>query len=420
MKWLYLDIFAGVSGDMFLGVLVDLGLPLEVLDQTVHALGLADQVSLTAQRVNKNGITATKVTVIAHGEADAPHPHPHIHPGAASHPHTTLDAILERIERASLPEVVRQRAQAVFRRLAEAEARVHGMPVEQVHFHEVGAADAMVDVVGTVAGLHALGVTRVLASPLPVAHGFVETAHGRLPIPAPATAALLEGVPVRGQDIRAETVTPTGAALVTTLAEAYGPPPAMRVEKVGYGAGTLDLPIPNVLRAWLGNPHPEAHTYEEAHALSVLSTNIDDMPGEWFGPLFQQLMAAGALDVWMTPVQMKKGRPGVVITALAPPEKAPQVRAVLLMETTTLGVRETLVTRWCVPREERHVVTPWGTVPVKVARLPDGSFRVKPEFDVCARLAREHHVPLWRVVQEAMHAAAELLKAEEPPSSRAN
>ncbi len=432
MTWLYLDIFAGVSGDMFLGALVDVGLSLDVLQDTVAALGLAEAVRVEARRVQKNGIAATKVTVISLGEADAPHAHlrladeahhpdhaahPHAHHGTSHahhhHPHRTLADILARIERADLPAVVRERAQAVFRRLAEAEARVHGVSPDAVHFHEVGALDAIVDVVGTVMGLHALGITRVVASPVPLSHGYVETAHGRLPVPAPATLALLEGVPVRGVDLAAETVTPTGAALVTTLADAFGPPPRMRVRRVGYGAGTMDLPVPNLLRVLLGEPEPRPEGGVDASTLTVLSTNVDDMPGEWFGPLFERLHAAGALDVWFTPVQMKKGRPGVVITVLAEPEHAPALRDVLLRETTTLGVREQLVTRWCLPREIRTVETPWGPVRVKVARLPDGQIRAKPEFADCERLAREHGLPVWRVVQAALHA----LKASSPISN---
>ncbi len=419
MKWLYLDIFAGISGDMFLGVLVDLGLPLSVLEDTIAGLGLQGEVHITTQRVHKNGIAATKVTVTVHGEPDTPQGHNHVASPHASHPHghTSLETILHRIAQARLPETVRLRASQVFRRLAEAEARVHGVSVDTVHFHEVGALDAVVDVVGAVAGLHALGIHRVMASPIPVAHGFVNTAHGSLPVPAPATMALLEGVPIRGQDLAAETVTPTGAALVTTLTDTYGPPPPMRVERVGYGAGTMDLPIPNVLRAWIGTPQPDDGETMDVHTLNVLETNIDDMPGEWFGSLFGRLLDAGALDVWLTPVQMKKGRPGVVVTVLTPPEKAPHVRALLLRETTTLGVRETLVTRWCVPREKHTVETRWGPVPVKIAHVPDAPPRVKPEYDVCSRLAQEHNVPVWQVIQDALRAAQEAIASRKlsPP-----
>ena len=411
--WAYFDIFVGVSGDMVLGALVDAGLPVTELERVVQALGLTDHVSLRVDRVRKGALAATKVTVITHGEPDSPHAHlryvppagplrPPYHAHSHGHSHRTLGQILDMIARAALPPEVKERATAVFRRLAQAEARVHGMSPEDVHFHEVGALDAVVDIVASVAGLHALGVERVVVSPIPLARGYVETAHGRLPVPAPATAALLEGVPVRGLDLEAETVTPTGAALMTTLADAFGPFPPMQVNRVGYGAGTMDLPVPNVLRLWLGEPSTLPEKGWEVRPLTVLSTNVDDMPGEWLGPLFDHLLTAGALDVWFTPIQMKKGRPGVLITVLAPPAKASQLRALLLRETTTLGVREYTVNRWCVPRRQVVVETRWGPVRLKVARLPDGTERAKPEFEDCRTLAEKHGIPLADICRAAM------------------
>ncbi len=424
----YFDIFVGVSGDMILGSLVDAGLPLEALQKTVAALGLADAVSLQTEPVRKGALMGTKVTVVTHGEPDRPHahlrtlhapqkpkaphtgefvrPHAHGHGPVSQHEHRTLADVVQIIDGADLPSPVREQAIAVFRRLAQAEARVHGMAPDEIHFHEVGALDAIVDIVGAVAGLHALGVTRVVASPVPLTHGYVDTAHGRLPVPAPATSLLLEGIPVRGLDLEAETVTPTGAALIATLADDFGPVPPMEVRRIGYGAGAMDLPLPNLLRLWLG----EAPAEEGWHVqpLVMLSTNVDDMPGEWFGPLFDRLLSAGALDVWFTPIQMKKGRPAVLITVLAPPEKKAAVRHLLLQETTTLGVREIPVQRWCVPRRIERVETPWGTVRVKVARLPDGSRRAVPEFDDCRLLAEEHRLPLMLVYTAALRAAHEL------------
>ncbi len=405
----YFDVFVGASGDMILGALVDAGLPIGVLEDTVRGLGLADAVHIHAERVRKGALAGTKVTVFTHGEPDRPHAHlrlPETSHAHHEHDHRSLAEILNLITNAHLPDEVKERAAAVFRRLAEAEARVHGMPPEDVHFHEVGALDAIVDIVAAVAGLHALGVSRVVVSPIPVTHGHVHAAHGVLPVPAPATLFLLEGVPVRGLDLEAETVTPTGAALLTTLADAFGPMPPMTVRRVGYGAGAMDLPVPNLLRLVLGEG-AAAEEGLDVHPLVVLSTNVDDMPGEWFGPLFDALLEAGALDVWFTPVQMKKGRPGVVISLVAPPERAPALRRLLLERTTTIGVRESYVSRWCLPREKAVVATPWGDVRVKVSRLPDGSRRVKPEFDDCLALAREHGLSVQDVYLAALKAYEE-------------
>lgn len=387
----YFDIFVGISGDMTLGALVDAGLPIDVLHDTVDALGLAGEVGITAEQARKGVLAGTKVSVIQR-QPDVPH--------------RRLQDILDMIDGAALPASVKEKASDIFVRLGEAEAHVHGVPADEVHFHEVGALDAIVDIVGAVAGLHELGVTRVVASPVPLARGVVNTAHGAIPVPGPATAELLIGVPVRGLDLDVETVTPTGAALISTLAGEFGPVPAMALERVGYGAGSFDLPLPNMLRLLLGTPtDTTAFTGLRRDTLSVLSTNVDDMPGEWFGPLFDDLLEAGALDVWFTPVQMKKGRPAVMISVLAEPSEVPALRLILLRETTTLGVREETVTRWSVPRETRTVQTPWGEIRVKVAHLPDGREKVSPEFEDCRRLAQQHQVPLRDVFQAAMQAA---------------
>lgn len=388
----YFDVFVGISGDMILGALVDAGLPLTVLEETVTALGIADEVQLQTQRVHKGGLAGTKVDVVVRGAA-APSPR-------------RLGDILALIRESALPSAVRERAGQVFQRLAQAEAQVHGVSVEAVHFHEVGALDAIVDIAGAVAGLHALGVTRVLASPIPLSRGYTRATHGPLPVPAPATLALLSGVPVRGLDVEVETVTPTGAALIATLAEGFGPVPAMVLQRIGYGAGTFDLPLPNMLRLLLGTP-VDAPAGLQGEILSLLSTNIDDMPGEWFGALFDALFAAGALDVWFVPVQMKKNRPGVMVQVLAEPTAVPALRQALLRETTTLGLREETVVRWCLPRETRTVETPWGTVRVKTARLPDGSEKATPEFEDCRRLAAAHQVPLREVYLAALRTFAD-------------
>ena len=380
MRRAYFDVYVGVSGDMILGSLVDVGLPLERLQDTVAALGLSDEVQLSARTVKKGALAGTKVEVSCQ----------------QSHHHRHLSDILTMIDGASLPQEVKARAAAVFTRLGQAEAGVHGDELEGVHFHEVGALDAIVDIVGAVAGLHALGIARVDASPVPLSRGRVNTAHGCLPLPAPATAALLAGVPVRGQDLNVETVTPTGAALLATLAETFGPVPAMQLERVGYGAGTMDLELPNMVRLWIGTSSG-AQTGLQLEPMSVLSTNIDDMPGEWFGPLFDDLLAHGASDVWLTPIQMKKGRPGVLVSVLAPAAAVSELRQLLLRETTTLGVRQDALTRLSLPRTTRSVATAWGLVSVKVARLPDGTEKITPEFEDCRALAQQNGVPLREI-----------------------
>ncbi len=381
----YLDCFAGISGDMLLGALLDAGWPLERLQATVDALGIPG-ITVEAQRVSKHGLSATHITI------DAPGAQPLRHPA-------DLYAI---IEGAGLPEPVCERARAVIAALAEAEARVHGIPVEEVHFHEVGAVDTLVDVTGAAAGLHELGVERLTCSPLPWSHGSINIAHGAYPVPPPAVAELVQGLPVRGVDVAGETVTPTGAALARVLAADFGLMPAMTVERVGYGAGSRDWPDrPNVLRLVLG----EASEQTEAEDLLVLACNLDDMLPEWYGPLVEAALAAGALDVWLTPAHMKKGRPAVVVEVLCRPQDAGALRALLFRQTTTLGVREMPVRRHALPREVRTVETPYGEVRVKIGRLPDGTAKLSPEHDDCAARAAEHGVSTREVWLAAIRAA---------------
>lgn len=398
----YFDLFAGISGDMILGALVDAGLPLDALRATVADLGLAGEVEVSARRIRKGALFGTKVDVTRRPAAPPDLPERH------------LKEILTLLRNAPLPAPVKASAARIFQRLGEVEARIHGIPIEAVHFHEVGAVDALVDVVGAVAGLHTLGVTRVAASPIPLSRGSIRSAHGILPGPAPATLALLEGCPVYGLGgVEFENVTPTGAAILSTLAGSFGPLPAMIPERTGHGAGTIDLPIPNLLRLLLGEESAPSGGLQN-ETLVLLSTNIDDMPGEWFGPLFDRLLAAGALDVWMTPVQMKKSRPGVVIQLLSDPLAAPGLRLILLRETTTLGVREETVSRWSLPREIQRAATPWGEVRMKIARLPDGGEKAAPEFEDCRRLAEAHQIPLRQVYQAAMQSHAGRAEQKEP------
>jgi hypothetical protein len=383
MKIAYFDCIAGASGDMLLGALVDAGLPLESLRVRLAQLGLADEFELKAYKVSKNGFGATKVDVIVH-----------------EHPHGRHLAEIEAIlHQSSLPGPIQEKAIGIFRRLAEVEAGIHGLPVEQVHLHEVGGVDTIVDVVGTLVGLEELGVQQVYASPLPLGRGFVKGAHGQIPLPAPATVALLKDVPVRGSEIELELVTPTGAVLLSSLCTGFGPIPAMTLTGQGYGAGGRDLPIPNVLRLLLGQ-QTEAGQAAGIESLVLLETNVDDNSAEINGYVMEALLAAGALDVFFTPIQMKKNRPATLLSVLCRPLDVDALEAILFRETSTLGVRRQPVERRCLERTSETVATPYGPVRVKVARLPDGTSKRAPEYEDCKQAAQAHHVPL-RVVYAA-------------------
>ena len=389
MRVAYFDVFFGASGDMLLGALVDAGLSVDALQEVINRLHLPELVHIKAESVVHHHLRGVRVTV---------------HTSEAHHPRhlSDIEAILQT---ADLAESVRERAQAVFRRLAEAEARVHGIPVESVHFHEVGALDAIADIVGVVAGLHMLGVEQVVCSPLPISRGLGRAEHGPLPWPAPGTLALLEGIPVQGLNVEGETLTPTGAALLTTLAEQFGPCPAMRLERVAYGAGHKSFEqAPNLLRLLIGEADatPVPVWVER---LQVLETNLDNMNPEWFGPLCQGLLDAGALDVWLTPIQMKKGRPGTLLSVIARPEDAPRLRARIFAETTTLGIREIEVTRWPLPRRVEVVETPFGPIRVKLAEFAPDRWKIAPEHEDCVQAARATGVPVREVYQAALAVA---------------
>jgi len=388
----YLDTPSGISGDMFLGCLVDAGWPLAELESVVERLGLPpDACTLAQERVMRDPLAATLVTV------DAPETHVHRHLGD-----------IERIIRdAELPVQVQERAVAVFRRLAQAEAAVHGSTVEEVHFHEVGAIDAIVDIAGVCAGLHALGVEKLYASALPLGEGWIDSAHGRIPLPAPATLALLAeaGAPTRPAPGPGELVTPTGAALLAELAEFRQP--RLRVQRVGLGAGRKKFDWPNVARLWLGEPEEEPLSNSSGGPLShvVIEANIDDMNPELYGPVSRRLFDYGAVDVWTTPIQMKKARPGVTLSVLAPAELEAKLAEAILHETTTLGVRVQPVHRYEADRSVETVDTEFGPVRVKLKRVGGALLGVKPEFEDCARLAQEWNVPV-RLVNEGAQAAA--------------
>lgn len=390
IKVAYFDCFSGISGDMCLGALLANGLPREELVAGLSGLPMAGW-ELEVRAAQHHGIAALDVEVKVSG------PQPHRH----------LEDILALIDSSPLPAPVREKAMAVFQRMAEAEGKVHGIAPEKVHFHEVGAVDAIIDVVGTVLGLHLLGVERVMASPLPLGSGWVECHHGRLPVPAPATMYLLEGFPVYGTEDQAELVTPTGAALITTLAESFGPFPAMNLTSVGFGAGKTQLSHPNLLRLALGQV--KEGQLEGQESSLVIETTIDDMNPEFFPALMEQVLAAGAVDAFFTPVQMKKGRPGILFTALCPENELAAVAAAIFAHSSTLGLRFRRDGRLTCQRRVIEVTTPYGPVAVKLGTYQDPEGRVltnmAPEYEACRRAALAAGVPVKDVYAAALAAA---------------
>jgi uncharacterized protein (TIGR00299 family) protein len=380
----YFDCASGASGDMVLGALVDLGLSLEALRSEIAKLPIEGW-GLEARRVHRSGLHATKVDVVTQEQ----------------HAHRRLRDVLELIERSSLEGTVKERSAALFRRLAEAEATVHGTSPEEIHFHEVGALDSIVDVVGGVVGVAWLRADRVVASPLNVGSGTVTMSHGTYPVPPPATALLVRGVPVYGAG-EGELLTPTGALLVTGHATAYGPLPLLRQEGIGHGAGSRDTHgRPNVLRVIVGE---EGAGPSDGERVVVLETEVDDMSPQLFGPLVDRLLAKGALDAYLTPVQMKKGRPGVLVTVIAEPAHREALEEVLFSETTTLGVRRQEWDRTVLERQVVAVETAYGRIGIKVGRRGGRVYNVQPEFDDCTRAAAERQVALKEVWSAAVAA----------------
>jgi pyridinium-3,5-bisthiocarboxylic acid mononucleotide nickel chelatase len=384
MRIAYFDCFSGVAGDMTLAALIHAGLDPAVLRDMIERLGLPG-VTLHVESAKRHGIAATHVDVrIDESEKKA---------------HRHLPHIIDIIQRADFTEPVQAKAIDTFERLAEAEASVHGTTPDKVHFHEVGAADAIVDICGACLGLHTLEIEAVYCSPVPTGSGTVQCAHGLMPVPAPATAELLKGVPIAPVEEPGELTTPTGAALVKTLVTEFGPLPEMRIEQVGYGAGTrIGKTRPNVLRVLVGEivATPDGET----DSVAVLEAQVDDSDGQRLAYTVEQLLAAGALDAYLVPIMMKKGRPGQLITVLTPPAAVATTERILLSETSTLGVRRSTVWRTKLPRRFETVETPYGSLPVKVTSRPGGGLQAWPEYDDCAARAREHQVPL-RQVQEA-------------------
>jgi len=427
----YLDCFSGISGDMFLGALIDAGVSPDLFRKTTTALNIGAKLQIS--RVNRSGISATKIDVIVDGVKDAPresshdhlHKHAHEHEGHThhrkgqhrhhepGHQHARgLTEIRKRIQRASLSESVKSTAIAIFEKLGAAESQVHNVPVEKIHFHEVGATDAMVDIVCAAVGTEALGLDGVICSPLNVGGGTVECAHGTFPVPAPATVELLKGAPIYSSGPQAELVTPTGAAIVATLAKRFSSFPRLKIEKVGYGAGTRDFPgYANVLRIIVGQAATELAINTEQEVVAVLEANLDDLNPQIFGYVMDRLLEAGALDVFGTPVQMKKNRPGTLLTVLAKPEDAEKLAHIIFAETTTLGIRRREEARHVLARRWETVSIKFGEIRMKIASLNGSVSSYAPEYEDCRRIAAEKNVPLKMVMMEALEAYVRSLRS---------
>lgn len=392
----YFDIFSGISGNMILGALVDAGLPLEDLKKELSKLKLDDEYEIISKKVLKNGISGTYVDVqLKEHHHEENHHHHHHH-----HHHRSLSDIYEIIDKSDLDNDVKAKSKEIFLKLAKAESKMHGVGIEEVHFHEVGAVDAIVDIVGSVVGLKLLGVERVKASPVHVGRGFVRSAHGKIPVPAPATMELLEGVPVYSIGIESELTTPTGAAIITTIAEEFGPRPYMLITKTSYGAGTRDLEIPNLLRINFGR---FIESNLNSDFVNVIETNIDDMNPEFYDVVMEKLFKAGALDVYLTPVQMKKNRPGSLLTILCSDEKTEKIVNVVLKETTTLGLRILKrVQRYFLKREIKEIDTEWGKVRIKIAKSGDEIVNIAPEYEDCKKISIENNIPIKEVYNKVL------------------
>jgi hypothetical protein len=386
MKIAYFDCFAGASGDMILGALVDAGLDINELKSELAKLHL-DHYDLKAQKVVKKGIGGSQVHVIIDE-----HHHGHHHRHLAD-----IEAI---INASDLETSVKKSGLEVFNRLARAEACVHRTSVDTIHFHEVGAMDAILDVMGAVAGIHALGIDKVMCSPLHLGSGTVECAHGTLPVPAPATAELVKGKPVYASGVKGELLTPTGAAILTTLAADFGPLPAMAVKTIGYGAGTSDPALPNLLRVMIGRA-AEAIKDCNMEQVAVLETNIDDMNPQIYEYIITKVLQMGALDIYITPVQMKKNRTGMLVTLVCALEKIGQFANFLLRETTTIGLRWRPENRLKAWRRIESMETLYGRINFKIAKIGNETINVAPEYEDCLRAALERKVPLKRVMAEA-------------------
>src|SRR5216684_5541235 len=417
MRIAYLDCFSGISGDMFLGALVDAGVSPKLLENTVTALNIGARLEIS--RVERGGIAATKVDVYANGEKDLPrevfweqeeaHSHPHVQEHGDSHEHhhhgygRNLADIRKIIEKATIGNTAKATAIRIFDALGEAEAEIHNTSIEQVHFHEVGSVDAMVDIVCAAVGAESLAVEEWVCSPLNVGGGTVKCAHGTLPVPAPATLKLLQNAPVYSSGPQVELVTPTGASIAKRLSGRFAPFPAMKIEKAGYGAGTRDFPEhPNLLRITIGEAEPTDRANASYERITVLEANLDDLSPQVLAYAMKRLLAEGALDVFSVPVQMKKSRPGALLTVLAKMEDANRLTKTIFAETTTLGVRRREEQRQTLSRRWETVDTTWGPVRIKIANMNGSISNYAPEYEDCRTLAETQHIPLRTVMQEAI------------------
>jgi len=378
MKTAYLDCFSGISGDMFLGALLDAGLAFESLNEAITSLGIHG-FKLESHRELRNGISGTKFNV---------------HLEKHEHAHRGLSQIQQIIEKSGLNENVKQKSIEIFRSLAEVEGRIHGISMEEVHFHEVGAVDSIVDIIGTVFALDSMGIERLDASPIPLGTGLLESSHGRIPIPAPATLALLKGIPVYDSGLNKEMVTPTGAALLKSLTDSFGSMPPMTIDGIGYGVGTRNLSDrPNLLRIMIGRESLD----QDTDTIVILETNLDDCPPEWMGLLMEDLFEAGALDVVFSPIQMKKNRPGTQVQIIGQPQDKDILAETLFKGSTSIGIRFRYSQRKTLKRESINFDSPWGKLKVKKIRQPNGRWIIMPEYEECRRLAKEHRLPLKEI-----------------------
>ena len=408
MKTIYFDCFAGAAGDMLVGALIDLGLDFKALEDELAKLEVRGY-DLSNESVLKQGVTSHKFIVnITHETHHHHHEEEHSH--GTDHHGRSYRQIREILEKAPIPEAPKNRAIAAFHRLGVVEAGIHGVELDEIHFHEVGAVDSIIDITGYFLGLHMLRIEQVAASPLPVGSGFVQCAHGRMPVPAPATAKLLEGVPVAESNLEGEVLTPTGALLLSESAAYFGPMPEMTITRVGYGAGDKDQPdTPNVVRAFLGESEASAESDAPPTTIAVLEANIDDMTPELFPHVIEGALKAGALDAFSIPVTGKKGRPAQLLTILSPLSKQDALTRFLFRETSTLGVRHRTTARAVAEREWVEVELPWGRVRVKKGAFEGAPTNLAPEYEDCRRLAEESGVPLKEVIEAALTRAREIV-----------
>lgn len=390
MKIIYFDCFSGVSGDMILGALIDAGLDIAELEAELAKLNVPGY-KIGAEKTARNSISGTKFSVEVSGE---------------HHPKRNLGDIIQIIDRSALDEDIKEQSKKTFTNLATVEAGIHGESIEEIHFHEVGALDSIVDVIGAFIGIKKLGIEAVYSSKMHLGTGFVQSRHGSLPIPAPATLALLKGIPVYSTGIKAELTTPTGAAILVTLSRSFGNMPPMKVEKIGYGAGSRELEIPNLLRVYIGQTEESGYIEEN---LVLVETNIDDMNPEFFDYVSTILLEKGCLDVFMTPIYMKKNRPAIMLSVLTGPDKLDEILSIIFRETTTLGVRVNRLERKSLTREVIPVETRYGRIKVKVSKIEDQVKNITPEYEDCKEAALREGVPLKDVYDEVKRAAREIL-----------